>query len=66
MRSFPWWGYLLLGLGAFAAAAIFVIRASTVEPTVERLVSAAVFAALGVFWLVLTGLSRPSDRPTER
>jgi hypothetical protein len=66
MRSFPWWGYLLLGLGALAAAVVFVVRAIAVEPTVERLVSAAVFAALGVFWLVLTGLSRSSGRPAER
>ena len=43
-----------------------VVRAIAVEPTVERLVSAAVFAALGVFWLVLTGLSRSSGRPAER
>lgn len=66
MRSFPWWGYLLLGFGALAAAVVFVVRAIVVEPTVERLVSAVVFAALGVFWLVLTGLSHSSDRADGR
>lgn len=51
-RGFPPAGFLLLGVSSIAAAAVFLIRAAGVEATAERLWSAVIFAAMGVFWLV--------------
>lgn len=59
-KPFPWWGYVVLRVGALGATGIFLGRALAVDATVERLVSAAVFALLGLFWLVL---ARQARRP---
>lgn len=57
-RRFPWQGYVLLALGALAAAGVFLSRAVLVDPTAERIVSAVAFAVIGGFWLVLGYFSR--------
>lgn len=51
IRSFPRNGFLLLGVLSAAAAAVFVIRASIVEVTGERVASAIAFGLMGVLWL---------------
>lgn len=45
--------FLALWLGSWTAAVLFVARAVAVDMTVERVISALVFAALGFLWLYM-------------
>jgi hypothetical protein len=49
--SFPPIGFLILGFLSVAASILFVIRAAAVDATAERVWSAALFGAFGLFWL---------------
>ncbi len=57
-REFPTTGFLTLGVLSLLAALVFVARAIGVELTAERIWSAIVFGAIGVFWLVAFWSSR--------
>lgn len=48
---FPPIGFLILGVLSLAASVLFVVRAVSVEATGERLWSAILFGAFGIFWL---------------
>lgn len=47
-RTFPRAGFLVLGLLSLAAAAVFIARAVVIDGTVERIISAVVFAGFGL------------------
>jgi len=49
--SFPPTGFLVLGVSSLAASFLFIVRAATVEGTAERMWSAVLFGAFGLFWL---------------
>jgi uncharacterized membrane protein HdeD (DUF308 family) len=49
--SFPSAGFLVLGVLSLGAAVLFVARAAVDEATSERIWSAVLFAAFGIFWL---------------
>ncbi len=49
--EFPTAGFLVLGVLSLAASVVFIVRAAGVEATAERIWSAVVFAAMGMFWL---------------
>jgi hypothetical protein len=59
-REFPTVGFLILGVLSLAASVLFVMRAAVVEATAERIWSAVVFGAMGVFWLAAYWSSRHS------
>jgi len=49
---FPPRGFLTLGVLSLAATAVFIVRAISIDATGERIISAIVFGAMGVLWLV--------------
>jgi uncharacterized membrane protein len=49
--SFPPVAFLVLGVLSLVAAAIFAVRAATIEASAERFWSAVVFGGFGVFWI---------------
>ena len=49
--SFPPTGFLILGVLNIVASILFAVRAAVVEPTAERVWSALLFGAFGIFWL---------------
>ena len=58
--DFPSVGFLILGVLSVAASLLFIVRAAGVEATAERIWSAVVFGAMGVFWLAVYWSSRHS------
>ena len=58
--EFPSVGFLILGVLSVAASLLFIVRAAGVEATAERIWSAVVFGAMGVFWLAVYWSSRHS------
>jgi hypothetical protein len=58
--EFPSAGFLILGVLSLAASVVFIVRAAGVEATAERIWSAVVFGAMGVFWLAVYRSSRHS------
>jgi hypothetical protein len=58
--EFPSAGFLILGVLSLAASVVFIVRAAGVEATAERIWSAVVFGAMGVFWLAVYWSSRHS------
>jgi hypothetical protein len=49
--SFPPAGFLILGVFSIATSILFVVRSVAVAATAERVWSAVVFGAFGIFWL---------------
>ncbi len=49
--SFPPTGFLILGILSIVASIVFVVRSVAVEATAERIWSAVIFGAFGLFWL---------------
>lgn len=49
--SFPPIGFLILGILSVAASIVFLVRSVAVEATAERIWSAVIFGAFGLFWL---------------
>lgn len=58
--EFPAAGFLILGVLSLAASVLFIVRAAGAEATAERIWSAVVFGAMGVFWLAAYWSSRHS------
>lgn len=58
--SFPPTGFLILGVLSVAASILFVVRAAAVEATAERIWSAVLFGAFGIFWLAAYWSTRRS------
>ena len=61
--SFPPIGFLILGILSLTASILFVVRAAVVDGTAERVWSAVLFGALGLFWLAAYWSTRrhPTD-----
>jgi hypothetical protein len=59
-HEFPSVGFLILGVLSLAASVLFIVRAAGVEATTERIWSAVVFGAMGVFWLAAYWFARHS------
>jgi hypothetical protein len=59
--QFPRGGFLLLGVLSLAAAVLFVVRASIVEATGERIASAVAFGLVGVLWLAAYVAARRAE-----
>jgi Protein of unknown function (DUF4239) len=51
-KTFPPLGFLILGVLSAAASMLFVVRAVVVDGSVERILSAALFGAFGILYLV--------------
>ena len=49
--SFPPTGFLIVGILSIVASIVFVVRSVAVEATAERIWSAVIFGAFGLFWL---------------
>jgi hypothetical protein len=62
-HEFPPAGFLILGVLSLGASVLFIVRAAGVEATAERIWSAVVFGALGIFWLAAYWSSRHSPTP---
>lgn len=61
--SFPPTGFLVLGVLTLAASILFIVRAAAIEGTAERMWSAVLFGASGLF--LLTAYWSARHHPTD-